>query len=469
MLRKELVGGTAVALGAALFLGMTGSASAARAVPLSEGRRLTVDFDPGGVIEPPVQHPEHRVLYVNRHGGTFVAGTADDSGENKSVLVDAGSKVVPAFDWGDARWNEVMSCVTEKYSPYAITVTDVEPPAGSTYIEAVVGGTQVDIGYEGPGGGGDVLGVASTMGCQIVEKGVSYSFSAAHARNDTTGLCGTILQESAHQFGMEHAMNPDDAMTYLAPSAIWPLFTDAASDCGEYEARSCRCGGTTQNSHQWLLAVLGPSDDVAPTIALDAPGDGATVRAPVRVESTASDNVRIDRVELLIDGTVLTTKDDPPYDFDVPAGVHAGGHTLTVRAVDGDENVAEASIDVTFEAECVDDSECAEAQTCDGDICLGGVGADCENPAQCAGGICYVDTTNGVSYCTEECDPGSDGCPSGSKCVQPEFGTPKCVPGADGGGGGCAAGGGRGSRGAAGMLLLGVLGLAIASRRRRPV
>ena len=461
-------GGTAIALSAALLLGMT-SASAAK-LPASDGRRLAVDFDPGGTIEPPVQHPEHRVLYVNRHGGTFVAGSADDSGENKSVLVDAGSKVVPPFDWGDAKWNEVMACVREKYSPYAITVTDTEPPAGSTYVEAVVGGTQEDIGYAGPGGGGDVLGVASTMGCQIVEKGVSYSFAAAHPRGegDAVFLCGTVLQESAHQFGMEHALNADDAMTYLSPSSQWPQFTDADSQCGEYEPRSCRCGGSTQNSHEWLLAVLGPADAVPPTITLDSPADGATVQAPITVESTASDNNRIDRVELLVDGQVLTTKDDPPFNFEVPRGVHSGGHTLTVRAVDGDENAVEASVDVTIEAECSTDDQCGEAQTCDVDICLGGVGADCENPSQCAGGICFVDTTEGISYCTEECVPDSDNCPSGSKCVQPEFGTPKCVPGADGGGGGCAAGGGRGSRGAAGMMLLGVLGLAIAARRRRP-
>lgn len=470
MCRKDVFVGAAglflSTVAAGLTLGSATSARAAEAPPvLSHGERLGIDtVDTGGVFAPPVTRPKHRVLYVNRSGGTFVAATEDDSTSNASTIVDNGSKVVPAFDWGDGDWAEVIGCVRAKYAAYAIDVVDVEPEGDRAYIEAVVGGTQDDIGYTSDNG--YVLGVASTTGCRIVEKGVSYSFSAAHARGDTRGLCGTILQESAHQFGMEHAMNADDAMTYLPPSPSWPIFSDVEADCGEFSPMPCRCGGSTQNSHQWLLAVLGPSDTVPPTITLDTPADGASLRAPFPVEATASDNVRIDRVELVIDGVVVTTKDDPPYNFEVPTGTRSGARTIAVRAVDGDENATEASISVNVEAECTNDDECGEGQSCDGDVCLGGVGADCDVPGQCAGGICFVDVANDDQFCTQECSPDSDECPGGSSCVQPEFGTPKCLPGGDGGGGGCQAGG-RASGGAAGLVLVIGVGMLVATRRRR--
>lgn len=52
-----------------------------------------------------------------------------------------------------------------------------------------------------------------------------------------------------------YTLGPDDVMTYL-PGSLPKAFLDETAPCGESQPRACFWGGTTQNSHQRLLATL---------------------------------------------------------------------------------------------------------------------------------------------------------------------------------------------------------------------
>ena len=89
--------------------------------------------------------------------------------------------------------------------------------------------------------------------------------------------------------------------------------------------------------HFWSLDNL---DGNAPTVSLTAPANGANVTGTVAVSATASDDVGVDRVEFLLDGTLLGSDANTPYSIDWnSATTSTGSHTLQARAFDLADNV----------------------------------------------------------------------------------------------------------------------------------
>jgi hypothetical protein len=87
-------------------------------------------------------------------------------------------------------------------------------------------------------------------------------------------------------------------------------------------------------------------DSTAPNVHIDAPADGATVSGAVTLSATASDDVGVNRVEFLVDGTVAGYVAVPPYTFTWSSGT-SGTHTLAARALDAVRNSATSSVTVT--------------------------------------------------------------------------------------------------------------------------
>ena len=92
-------------------------------------------------------------------------------------------------------------------------------------------------------------------------------------------------------------------------------------------------------------AVPPAGDTTAPTAQITSPSSGATVSGTTNVAVTASDNVSVARVELLLDGVVAATDSAAPYQFAWDTtGATNGTHTLQARAVDSAGNNGVSSI-----------------------------------------------------------------------------------------------------------------------------
>lgn len=96
---------------------------------------------------------------------------------------------------------------------------------------------------------------------------------------------------------------------------------------------------------------LDNTDSVAPTVALSAPTNGATVSGAVTISANASDNVGVTRVEFLIDGVLAGSDASAPYAYSWDTSSVANGlRRLQARAVDAAGNTAtstEISVTVT--------------------------------------------------------------------------------------------------------------------------
>ena len=412
------------------------------------------------------------ILYMNMTGPTMECGN-DDARTNRSSIVcrsPSNDATFTPFKAQDPEGREALNrCVKRLFGRFGIEVV-TEDPGAVNHIEAVVtGGASGEAYLES-----SILGVSP--GCSIIPYSVVYVFGAFYD-NEIQQICETVGQEVAHSLGLDHEGLCEDPMTY--DGGCGPkTFQDVDAPCRENEtgpARNCRCtesgGGATQNSVRTLLRVLGPPEAIDPTVTIDDPANSSTVSGPVTMHITANDNYIIDRVELFKDGgaTAFQTDNAPPFEFPLPRNIQPGAHEFRAVAYDAASNSGEATVSLTYEAECSGDEGCdTEAgEICADFYCAQPIGGVCETQDNCAPGLnCGVEELE--QRCTRTCGDGFEGCPGGFECLVGIGGAGKCWPGA-GGGGGCAAaavGTRRGGLGLAAGLLLG-LALLLRTRRKR--
>jgi hypothetical protein len=230
-----------------------------------------------------------RVIYLHR-GPITLTGGEDDAAHRVSSVVASGGR--HSHDHGDGdhpiddaatapghhrvvklrgyrgrtrEWKMITRCVARLFSPFDVQVTDVEPPAGTRYVMAVVGGRPRDVGHPYRVGG------LAPFNGDVVPGAVVFAF-ADELRNNTRATCEVIAMEVAHTFGLDHAHACPDVMTYLQGCGR-KAFRDIDAECGEQKPRPCHGGALTQNSYRHLLEVLGPRRAPVPAAARSPASD----------------------------------------------------------------------------------------------------------------------------------------------------------------------------------------------------
>lgn len=410
------------------------------------------------------------IIFLNRCVGncTITKGATDARTNTSSIPVGAAGATytLSAFNKGDAAWSELVTCVRDLYLPYGVQITDVDPGPNVLHHEAMVAGTDAEIGWDG------ALGVGSVdPDCAPYNNGISYAFANAHA--DIEDLCWTVAQEVGHTYGLDHVFDCHDPMTYL-PGCFRKYFRNEDYICGEYEERACRCGNV-QNSHTRLFTLFGKGNDIpAPDVEIIGPMAGATINASTVIEGTLTAGRGLGTIELWINGHKWDEQQGPALDrqtgtfgFNLPSELPNSVLDIEVRAnTDLGEPFAPglASVTVTLGAACTNADACLDGQQCTDGRCLWGdatgeLGDACDFDQFCLSGRCE-------GTCTESCVVGIAGdCPNGFICDP--VGGGLCFPGSDdeGGGGCCQASGSLGAGLAQAMAALAMMLLLVARRR----
>ncbi|WP_269630895.1 Ig-like domain-containing protein [Pelomonas sp. BJYL3] len=90
-------------------------------------------------------------------------------------------------------------------------------------------------------------------------------------------------------------------------------------------------------------------DRTPPQITLLNPANAAVIDQPILVQATASDDFRIDRVQVFIDNNPVATLASPPYNWRWDnSSAPEGAHTIKVVATDGAGRTAEQAATVTL-------------------------------------------------------------------------------------------------------------------------
>lgn len=87
-----------------------------------------------------------------------------------------------------------------------------------------------------------------------------------------------------------------------------------------------------------------PPDTTPPTASITSPSNGATVSGTLTIDVSASDNVGVTKVNLLIDGVSVASDASSPWNFNWDSTTVANGsHTIQVKAYDAAGNVGQSS------------------------------------------------------------------------------------------------------------------------------
>jgi MYXO-CTERM domain-containing protein len=379
-----------------------------------------------------------KTIFLNRCKGgcTIKFGTIDDATSHTSQIPMGGTTfTMSEFAWGDTEWNQLLTCFKEVYSPYGVTVTDVQPPASVDYNEGIVAGTPAELGLPD-----DFGGIAPITGtCSPVDHAISFSFANIYTTVEgrVHEICWTAAQEVGHTFGLDHEYEFTDGtsacrdpMTYRDDCGGEKFFRDIAAKCGEYGPRDCRCSAF-QTSHKLLQAYLGAGTPITTaTVSITTPAEGGTIANGAAIHATASAQRGVERVEFRLNGYPWSTlpgaafgptgQPATDYSYVLPADVPDGVIDIEIVAIDDLGITGSQKVTVTKGAPCVSADTCAEGQKCEAGRCFwdppaGETGDSCEYDQFCTSGRCG--TIGGDSFCTQTCNASLNNCPDGFDCL----------------------------------------------------
>ena len=426
--------------------------------------------------------------FTNMFNQTGTMGVGTCLGDGTTVCTtdaDCAAMTPTTCDTADLEWSQVVQCMKEVYSPFAVTLSDTIPAGGVSYTESIIAGQPTDIGQTS-----DVLGIAPLAGdCSAQDNVISFAFANHHGNMDRVdNICWTAAQETAHAFGLDHEYQfadqtsaCDDPMTYRTDCGGEKFFRDKAASCGEYAVRVCKCGGS-QNSDLKILSVFGPGTSLipAPDTSIVFP-TGGTVSTGFAVQASSGSKRGVAVVELWLNGykwashagAAFGPEGQPvpsSYALVAPTAVPDGVIDIVVKAYD-DLNIEGDSpvVTVTKGAPCTSAATCLTGQKCDSGKCYwdpptGQLGDACTYGQFCATGIC--EGTSSSTICTQDCVVGAaDACPAGYDCVMTTDSTGVCFT-SSAGGGCCSVEGSSSAGWVHGGLSALVLGILIRRRKR---
>lgn len=455
---------------AACWLTLAGSPASAQ-VPVG----LVVDSPcpgPGCTAELQPHAQGRRVVYLNFDGVTLSrSNTNDDARLNVSAIVNSSTEVVPAFDPGDLSGTSGLSraqiidrVVSDLYvihQPYDIDFVTSRPASGN-YSMVVFGGSCSSVVGQG------CAGIALRDCDDRMPSNITFVFPPGLRVSD---LATTAAQEAAHAWGLGHTDDRDDVM-YPTILASVPRAYGAGNIMGangQHDGSGCPSSVTYQDSHARLLQNIGPrgQDTTPPSVTITEPREGDTIYAGSIIRANATDNLAVDKVELLVDGAIVRELSSSPWEFALAASTPHGEHSLTVRATDISGNSGQSQIRVFVNTQnvipCSTDDQCEGDTHCNGQVCVPNdptpdpdpnMFEPCQSGGDCVSGVCV--TVGEESLCSQTCSDNA-GCPAGAECLDGAA----CWPVADGGGP-CNAG----SRGGHGLAALMLLALVAVARRR---
>ena len=232
---------TRAAVVVALILG----ASVASAAPIRE-----VLGHPDFTAMPPVPSLiNSHTVYLNKCASGCVVHTGNT--DARTSTSDIASGQLSRFTGSDTQWSSIKSCVAAIMQPFNITVTDTDPGPTVSRFEVMVAGSACEILPQSICNGieGVADAICQTPGqCEVpyLPNGLVFAFSTTE-QNQVTLICGTIAQEVAHDWTLDHVTESNDPMTYN--NYVTPLNYQNGTRCGSDCLYQCPSGSGSCNAY----------------------------------------------------------------------------------------------------------------------------------------------------------------------------------------------------------------------------
>jgi peptidoglycan/xylan/chitin deacetylase (PgdA/CDA1 family) len=328
--------------------------------PFSVGQTTTVKFvaiDKAGNVEPTVHSQLIQVDMIAP--SATIACNSNPCGSG--TFANTVSVTISATDTGGAGVDRIV------YTTDGSTPT---PSSGYDYIGAFSVNTNTTIKFIAIDKAGNA-GPVGTQSLQVDALAPTSMISCAGGPCSSTPYSGGVLvalsaTDNTDGSGVAAIRYTTDGSDPTATSGTVYLspFWAAATTTVKY--RAFDNAGNAEATNTQLITI----DSTAPTVSLTAPADGAVVNGSVPLAANAADNVAVEHVDFLVDGTVAGSDSSAPYSINWNSStVPDGPHTVSARAFDtAGNNTTSSNVSITV-ANTVDTTAPTSAISCDGSAC----------------------------------------------------------------------------------------------------
>lgn len=191
--------------------------------------------------------PPERILYLNRHGGTYLPGDNDSVTDHQGI--STGVVDVPSYPFDETSWLATRDCVAALFSRYRIAVVD-QAPGQVDHLEVVV--TTLPSVFSLPDTASTVIPI--DRACGVRERGLAMVFAGKFAPADTQVVCELVARSAGAMIGLDLSTHCPDVMSVTGGCGP-KTFVDVEAPCAH--ADGCRCGEPTQSSERVLADHLG--------------------------------------------------------------------------------------------------------------------------------------------------------------------------------------------------------------------
>lgn len=186
-------------------------------------------------------------FFVNGLGESFSSGT-DDPATNTSSLISA-TYTMTAPTVTQQEWQDILTCVRGFVAAYNVDVVDSDPSPAAHHEIVVTSQKAEDVGLDA------AAGSIGKFDCDSFVQ-LGFVFEPQPGPRQLEIMCEHITSIILRTASVDNLYDCRTLPSEL-PKCGDRSIIDEAVECGEFQARTCNCGGTTQNPHQAMIDRFG--------------------------------------------------------------------------------------------------------------------------------------------------------------------------------------------------------------------
>jgi hypothetical protein len=202
--------------------------------------------DDAPMVDAPICKPD-TTLFLARGGGTYTAGTVNDSRTNQLDFATIGATIAP---YDKPSWPDALACIHSRLQPFSIAVSEIDPGTAD-HLEIVLSpGDSTELGLPA-----NIVSITDQPGgCTPFANRIGVVWPSTVA-DDATNTCELVVQIVGVLASARYTTACDDAMAFgVAQTNCGGPFVNELRPC---QAGSCCDNSPMQNSFSLMAKAYG--------------------------------------------------------------------------------------------------------------------------------------------------------------------------------------------------------------------
>lgn len=259
-----------------------------------------------------------------------------------------GESILTTSSGGDYTWGSGTSFSAPVVAGVAGLMFSANPSLSGDQCYSLLRGSSDDLGSAGWDSNFGWGRVNAQRAVDAARNAVGQDLTAPTV-NFSTPTQGSTLSGTATVFITASDNNAVDRVLFYAAGVLvgtkysapytWAWDTTTVPDAAIYLEAVAFDPAGNKSTKSLTVNVRNTVDTTPPTVQITSPAGGTKVGVKANVSISASDNIKVTKVELYLDGQLVGTDTSTPFSFSLATKKwSSGSHTLTAKAYDAAGN-----------------------------------------------------------------------------------------------------------------------------------